>query len=65
MKNFGRTGIKLPEIGFGTWGIGGGRWSPSYNNHAEMVKLVRNAIDEGLTIIDTAEMYGEDTQRRS
>tara|TARA_B100000949_G_C14215347_1_gene422084 strand:- start:57 stop:977 length:921 start_codon:yes stop_codon:yes gene_type:complete len=58
MKNFGRTGIKLPEIGFGTWGIGGGRWSPSYNNHAEMVKLVRNAIDEGLTIIDTAEMYG-------
>jgi len=59
LKDFGRTGIKLPSIGIGTWGLGGDRSSTNYQNHQESVNLIRTAIDSGLLIIDTAEIYGQ------
>lgn len=58
MKEFGKTGINLPEVGFGTWKIGGGYWSPDYRNHEALVNLVKKAVEMGLSIVDTAEMYG-------
>lgn len=49
-KELGNTGIRLPEIGFGTWNYRGG------------VEPLRKAIDLGAIFIDTAEIYGtEDT----
>lgn len=57
-KELDKTGIKIPVIGLGTWGIGGGFWIPDCSNMDSMVKLLREAINMGYTMIDTAEMYG-------
>jgi diketogulonate reductase-like aldo/keto reductase len=45
-KELGNTGVRLPEIGFGTWRYTGG------------VGPLRKAIDQGAALIDTAEAYG-------
>ena len=45
-KQLGATGVKVPEIGFGTWQYRGGG------------EPLRKAIELGAFLIDTAEMYG-------
>ncbi|GGP19354.1 aldo/keto reductase [Thermocladium modestius] len=57
-KELDKTGIKIPVIGLGTWGMGGGFWIPDCSNMDVMIKLIREAIGMGYTMIDTAEMYG-------
>ena len=49
-----RTGEKIPQLGLGTWHMGerGG-------NRVDEAKALRAGIDLGMTLIDTAEMYGE------
>jgi len=42
----------------GTWGIGGGFWSPDYSRDRESIEALRYGIENGITVIDTAEMYG-------
>lgn len=49
---------KVSVIGMGTWGMGGGFWSPDYSNDEGWVKALRRGIELGMTLIDTAEMYG-------
>ena len=49
-----RSGEKIPQLGLGTWHMGERRASRS----AE-AKAVRAGADLGVTLIDTAEMYGE------
>ncbi|MFP3173820.1 MAG: aldo/keto reductase [Vulcanisaeta sp.] len=49
---------KVSAIGMGTWGIGGGYWSPDYSRDDEWVRVLREGIGLGMTLIDTAEMYG-------
>lgn len=46
LKELGATGVKLPEIGLGTWQYSGG------------TEPITKAISLGATLIDTAEMYG-------
>ncbi len=46
LRELGNSGIRLPEIGFGTWNYGGG------------VEPLRAAIEYGACLIDTAEAYG-------
>jgi diketogulonate reductase-like aldo/keto reductase len=46
LRELGDSGIRLPEIGFGTWNYGGG------------VEPLRAAIEYGACLIDTAEAYG-------
>jgi diketogulonate reductase-like aldo/keto reductase len=48
------SGQKMPVLGQGTWGFG-----ESGKDRAEEVAALRAGIDLGLTLIDTAEMYGE------
>ena len=45
-KELGRTGVKVPEIGLGTWDYRGGD-AP-----------IKKAVELGACLIDTAEMYG-------
>jgi aryl-alcohol dehydrogenase-like predicted oxidoreductase len=52
---FGRTGIKVSEIRFGTWAMGGD-WGPTDDKGA-LDALVR-AFDLGVTFYDTALAYG-------
>lgn len=48
------TGERVPALGQGTWNIGD---DPA--TRAEEIATLRLGLDLGLTLIDTAEMYGE------
>ncbi len=50
------TGIELSRIGLGTWAIGGWMWGGS--DIDESVRTVQSALDRGITLIDTAPIYG-------
>ncbi len=56
-KELGKSGIKLPVIGMGTWGIGG-EFNADYTSDTEAVRILRAGVDLGLNFIDTAERYG-------
>jgi len=47
-------GAQVPALGFGTWRMG-----ESARRRAAEVAAVRLAVDLGMTLIDTAEMYGD------
>jgi len=48
------TGEQVPALGMGTWMLGEERAS-----RAEEIATLQRGIDLGVTLIDTAEMYGE------
>jgi len=52
-KAFAATGVKIAEIGQGTWDI-----PESGNRRDEAVRTLRRGVELGMTHIDTAEMYG-------
>ncbi|MHA1616200.1 MAG: aldo/keto reductase [Candidatus Njordarchaeales archaeon] len=58
LKELGRTGEKIPAIGLGTWGIGGS-FAPDYSRDDYWIKIIRKAIELGIWMIDTAEMYAK------
>jgi aryl-alcohol dehydrogenase-like predicted oxidoreductase len=53
---FGRTGRSASEIGFGAWAIGGA-WGDVSQQDAKAA--LHAALDEGMTFIDTADVYGD------
>ncbi len=57
LKTFGRSGVKVPVIGLGTWEMGGGQSSDSSHDE-EAIRAIRRAIALGMNLIDTAEAYG-------
>ena len=57
----GRTGIKVSEIGFGSWGIGG-HWGPLDDRSARSALHV--ALDRGINFMDTALAYGDGHSER-
>lgn len=57
LKELNQTGIKIPSLGMGTWGIGG-KLTPDYSKDEEFIQLLITGLKLGLTLIDTAEMYG-------
>jgi aryl-alcohol dehydrogenase-like predicted oxidoreductase len=52
------AGTKLipTRIALGTWAIGGWMWGGS--DDAESIRTIRSALDRGITIFDTAPVYG-------
>lgn len=48
------SGAQVPALGQGTWGLG-----EAAERREEEVAALRLGLDLGLTLIDTAEMYGE------
>ena len=59
-RTLGRTGIRVSEVGFGAWGIGGNAHGNSYGptEDATSIAAVRRAIDLGCTFFDSADVYG-------
>lgn len=55
-RRFGRTGREVSEIGFGAWAIGAD-WG--HVDAADAMNALRAALDEGVTFIDTADVYGD------
>jgi len=52
----GKRGPKISTIGFGAWAIGGMNWGPTDDIVSK--KALHAALDEGVTFIDTADVYG-------
>lgn len=66
-RTLGRTGLKVSEIGFGAWAIGGNAHGNSYGptDDTESVAAVHRAIEMGVNFFDTADVYGWATAKRS
>jgi len=60
-RPFGRTGWQVSEISFGAWAIGGSWGSVSQD---DALDALHAAIDEGINLIDTADVYGDGRSER-
>ncbi len=60
-RPFGRTGWTVGGIGFGAWAIGGS-WGEVAEDDARAA--LHAALDEGVTFIDTADVYGDGRSER-
>lgn len=63
-RKFGSTDLNVSEIGFGAWAIGGGSmigdtaigWGDA--DDSVSVKAIQSALDAGINLFDTADIYG-------
>jgi aryl-alcohol dehydrogenase-like predicted oxidoreductase len=60
-RQLGKTGIKVSEIGFGTWGLGGDKdgaraYGPTDDRQSQAA--LNRAFDLGINFYDTADFYG-------
>jgi len=53
----GKSGIFASRIALGTWAIGGWMWGGN-TDIGESINTIRSAIARGITLIDTAPVYG-------
>jgi aryl-alcohol dehydrogenase-like predicted oxidoreductase len=61
-RPFGKTGYEVSEIGFGGWGIGGDMWRGVDDSDGR--NALREAVDQGITLFDTALAYGNGHSER-
>lgn len=55
-RKLGNSGLKVSALGFGCMGL---NFSYShFLNKQESIKLIRSAVEQGITFFDTAEIYG-------
>ncbi|MGC9134329.1 MAG: aldo/keto reductase [Caldisphaera sp.] len=59
---FGKTKMKISEIGLGFWQIGSTSWKGDIKKAEEIVK---QSLDSGINFFDTAEVYGNGKSERS
>src|SRR5579863_8552500 len=52
----GNAGLETTRIGLGTWAIGGWMWGGT--DEAQAIATIRTALDRGVSLIDTAPVYG-------
>lgn len=59
-RDFGKTGLKVSEVGFGGWAIGGNEHGNSYGLTDDKVSVdaIHKALDMGCNFFDTADVYG-------
>lgn len=55
-RKLGKSDIHISEIGFGTWGIGGNAYGQT--DDGESTKALHKAAELGITLFDTAPIYG-------
>lgn len=56
----GRTGIRVSRLGLGAMVLG--TWGN--NDQADCRRLIHRALDAGINLVDTADMYGEGSSER-
>jgi aryl-alcohol dehydrogenase-like predicted oxidoreductase len=54
--NLGQSGPRVSTIGFGAWAIGGMNWGQTDDTVSK--NALHKALDSGVTLIDTADVYG-------
>ncbi len=55
-RKLGQSDIMVSELAFGAWAIGGWMWGGADSKDA--IKAIETAVDNGMTTIDTAAVYG-------
>ncbi|MGB7265387.1 MAG: aldo/keto reductase, partial [Terracidiphilus sp.] len=50
------SGVTTSRVGLGTWAIGGWMWGGT--DEARSIATIRAAVEQGITLIDTAPVYG-------
>jgi aryl-alcohol dehydrogenase-like predicted oxidoreductase len=55
-RTLGKSDLKVSELAFGAWAIGGWMWGGADSKDA--IKAIETAVDNGMTTIDTAAVYG-------
>ena len=55
-REMGQSGIQISAIGLGTWAIGGTWWGGTDEEQA--IAALQRGLDEGISLIDTAPVYG-------
>lgn len=61
-RRFGRAEELVSELALGTWGLSGDAYGPVY--HKEVDRVIDKAIDHGVTLFETADVYGEGSMER-
>jgi aryl-alcohol dehydrogenase-like predicted oxidoreductase len=62
-RALGKTGLEVSELGLGTWGLSGDAYGPVAD--VEVDRVIARAISVGVTLFDTADVYGRgDMERR-
>lgn len=56
IRQLGRSSVKVSSIIFGSWAIGGWMWGGT--NEVEAIEAIQTGLDNGITTIDTAAIYG-------
>src|SRR5690242_726706 len=54
--SIGTSALQTSRIGLGTWAIGGWQWGGT--SEAASIATIRGAVERGITLIDTAPVYG-------
>ena len=63
-RQLGRSGVPVSPIGLGCWAIGGPLWAGEQPrgwgevDDQESTRAIRRALDLGVTLFDTADVYG-------
>jgi aryl-alcohol dehydrogenase-like predicted oxidoreductase len=59
-RAFGRTGMEITPVGFGSWAIGGSGWAAAWGpqDDKEAIGAIRRALELGMNWVDTAAVYG-------
>ena len=60
-RTLGKTGWKVSEVSFGAWAIGGS-WGEVSDE--DSVRALHKAVDEGINLFDTADVYGDGRSER-
>jgi aryl-alcohol dehydrogenase-like predicted oxidoreductase len=55
-RNLGNSGLEVSALGYGAMGLSS-NYGPAAHRH-DAIKLLRAAVDRGVTLIDTAQVYG-------
>ncbi len=55
--SFGRTGLKVSQLCFGTMTIGASSWKPWVLDEVDARPLLKRCLDLGITFFDTANWY--------
>ena len=53
----GTSGLTASRVALGTWAIGGWMWGGN-TDLEESIRTIRSAVERGVTLIDTAPVYG-------
>jgi len=62
--SFGRTGLKVSQLCFGTMTIGASEWKPWVLDEADAKPLLKRCLDLGITFFDTANWYSSGESER-